>query len=73
MPARSPAAIRRSVEATREDLKYSLNDLQAKTNELPDWRRQLVENPDKALPAAAAAGFLLGGGIAGLLGLIGRR
>jgi hypothetical protein len=72
MPARSPEEIRQSVEATREELKYSLNDLQAKTNELTDWRRQLVENPDKALPGAAAAGFLLGGGIAGLLGLLRR-
>ena len=73
MPARSPEEIRRSVEATREELRHSLNDLQAKTSELTDWRRQLVQNPDKALPGAAAAGFLLGGGIAAFFGLFRRR
>jgi len=66
---RSPQQIRESVEATREELKLSLNDLQAKKEELTDWRGQLRENPDKALPAAAAAGFVLGGGIAALFGL----
>ena len=73
MPARSPEEIRRSVEATREELRHSLNDLQAKTSELTDWRRQLVENPDKALPGAAAAGVVLGGGIAAFFGLFRRR
>ena len=69
MPTRSPQEIRSSVEATRDELKHSLNDLQAKTQELTDWRGQLRENPDKALPAAAAVGFLLGGGIAAFFGL----
>ena len=70
---RSPQQIRESVEATREELKLSLDDLQAKTEELTDWRGHLRENPDKALPAAAAAGFVIGGGIAAFLGLFGRR
>ena len=72
-PARSPQEIRASVEATREELKLSLNDLQAKTEELTDWRGQLRENPDKALGAAAAAGFVLGGGIAAFFGVFGGR
>ncbi len=70
--SRSPEEIRRSVEATREELKHSLNDLQAKTDELTDWRGQLRANPDRALPGAAAAGFILGGGIAAFFGLFRR-
>lgn len=73
MAGRSPQEIRQSVQATRDELKLSLDDLQAKTEELTDWRRQLRENGDKALPAAAGAGFLLGGGIAAFFGLFRRR
>lgn len=72
MAARSPEEIRRSVEATRAELAYSLNDLQGKVRELTDWRRQLRENQRTAIVAAAVAGFVIGGGIAGFVSLFRR-
>jgi hypothetical protein len=71
--SRSPAEIRRSVEATRGELAYSLNDLQGKVRELTNWRRQLAENQRTATIAAAAAGFLIGGGLAATFSLFRRR
>ena len=74
MPAaRSPAEIRRSVQATRSDLTYSLNDLQGKVRELTNWRRQLAENQRTAAVGAAVAGFLIGGGVAATFSLFRRR
>jgi hypothetical protein len=71
-PGRSPEQIRRSVETTREELRVSLEQLQAKVRYLTDWRTQLINNRDRALIAAGLAGFVLGGGIAGVLGLLRR-
>ena len=70
--ARSPEEIRASVEATREELRYSLIDLQGKVNELSDWRAPLRRNRRTAMIAAAAAGFLVGGGVAAAVGLLRR-
>jgi hypothetical protein len=69
---RTPQDIRVSVQDTRRDLEYSLGDLQAKVRELTDWKKQLAENRQPALIGAAAAGFVLGGGIAGIVGLFKR-
>ena len=66
---RSPQEIRLSVQETRRDLEFSLGDLQSKVRELTDWKRQLSENREAALIGAAAAGFVIGGGIAGIVGL----
>jgi len=44
MPARSSEEIRRSLQSTRTELEYSLNDLQGKVRQLTNWRRQLAEN-----------------------------
>jgi hypothetical protein len=65
--------IRQSIEATREELAFSVNDLRSKVMEITDWRRQLSENRQTALVAAAAAGFVLGGGIAATFSLFRRR
>ncbi|MGI8750697.1 MAG: DUF3618 domain-containing protein [Thermoleophilaceae bacterium] len=74
LPAnRTPDQIRSSIEATRQDLTFSVNDLRSKVNELTNWRRQLVENRDAALATAAVAGFVLGGGIAATVSLFRRR
>jgi hypothetical protein len=73
MPAgRSSIEIRASVQETRRDLEYSVNDLKGKIAELTDWRRQLIEHKQQALIGAGAAGFILGGGIAGFVGLFKR-
>ena len=66
---RSPQEIRLSVQETRRDLEFSLGDLQSKVRELTNWKKQLSENRQAALIGAAAAGFVIGGGIAGFVGL----
>jgi hypothetical protein len=72
MAARSPEEIRRSLQATRTELEYSINDLQSKVRELTNWRRQLAENRRTAIIGAAVAGFLIGGGVAATFGLFRR-
>jgi uncharacterized protein DUF3618 len=71
--ARSPEQIRSSIEETRRELAFSVNDLRSKVTELTDWRRQLVENRQTALVGAAVAGFVIGGGIAATVSLFRRR
>jgi hypothetical protein len=73
MPDRSPEEIRQSLVATREELAFSLNDLQAKVGELTDWRRHLAENREIVIVGAAVAGFVIGGGVAAAVGLFRRR
>jgi hypothetical protein len=73
MAARSPEEIRASLQATRTELEYSINDLQGKFRQLTNWRRQLAENKQTAIVAAGVAGFLIGGGVAATFGLFKRR
>lgn len=74
MPAeRSPEQIRTSIEATRQELAFSVNDLRSKVGELTNWRRQLSENRQAALTGAAVAGFVIGGGLAATVSLFRRR
>ena len=73
MPDRSPAEIRLSVQETRRELEFSLNDLQAKVSELTDWRRQIAKHRQEIVIGAAGAGFGIGGGIAAALGVFRRR
>ena len=72
MPQRSPEEIRTSIEETRRELSYSVNDLQAKVREITNWRAKLAENQQAAIIGAAVAGFVIGGGIAGVVGLFRR-
>jgi hypothetical protein len=74
LPAnRTPEQIRSSIEETRQDLAFSVNDLRSKVGELTNWRRQLVDNREAALATAAVAGFVIGGGIAATVSLFRRR
>ena len=73
MPARTPQEIRASVENTRQELEYSLNDLQSKMTQLTDWKSQLAQHRKEVLIGAAVAGFVIGGGIAALTGVFRRR
>jgi dienelactone hydrolase len=73
MEARSPEQIRNSIEETRQELAFSVNDLRSKVMELTDWRRQLARNRQTALVGAAVAGFVIGGGVAATVSLLRRR
>ncbi len=59
MATRTPEEIRASVQETRRELEFSLNDLQAKVTELTDWRRQIAEHKREVIIGAAVAGFVL--------------
>jgi hypothetical protein len=67
---RTPEEIRRSIEANRADLGLALERLRAEVDEATNWRKQLNRYRREALIGAAAAGFVLGGGIAAILGLL---
>jgi hypothetical protein len=71
--SRSPELIRQSIEETRRELAFSVNDLRSKVTEITDWRGQLRRNRNQALIGAAVAGFVIGGGVAGMVSLIARR
>jgi hypothetical protein len=74
MPTRTPEQIRASIEQNRQELAVSIEALRNEVTALTDWRRQLRDHRREALIAAAVAGFVIGGGIAGVGGLLfGRR
>jgi hypothetical protein len=73
-PARTPEEIRASIEQNRTELAVSLDRLRGEVAELTDWRAQLRANQQQVTIGAAAAGFVLGGGIAAVGSLLfGRR
>lgn len=72
MPTRTPEEIRASIEQNREQLGASLERLRGEVVRLTDWRSQLRLHQSQAIVAAAVAGFVLGGGIAGLTALVAR-
>lgn len=75
MPARTPEEIRASIEANRQELAISIDRLRGEVAELTDWRKQLDLHRREALIGAAVAGFVIGGGIAAVGGILfgGRR
>lgn len=73
---RTPEQIRASIDRNREQLATSLVKLRGEVGELADWRSRLRENQGRLTGAAAAAGFVIAGGIGGLAGTLlhgGRR
>ncbi|HEU4973463.1 MAG TPA: DUF3618 domain-containing protein [Baekduia sp.] len=73
MPQRTPEEIRASIEANRAELAVSLDRLRGEVAVATDWRRQIREHQKQVLVGAAVAGFVLGGGIAAMGGLLRRR
>jgi hypothetical protein len=73
MPQRTPEEIRRSIESNRAELAVSLQKLRGEVAEVTDWRKQLREHQQEVLIGAAVAGFVLGGGIAAIGGLLRRK
>lgn len=70
MPTRTPEQIRASIEANRQELAASLTVVRDEVVRLTDWRAQLRAHRREAMVAAAVAGFVIGGGIAGATGLV---
>jgi hypothetical protein len=68
--SRSPEMIRASIEETRRELSFSVNDLRSKVTEITNWRGQLVRNRKAALIGAAVAGFVVGGGVAATVSIL---
>jgi hypothetical protein len=73
MPTRTPEEIRASIEQNRQELGESLAYLRDEVTQLTDWRSQLRAHQSQLLPVVVVAGFVAGGGLAGLTGLITRR
>ena len=71
---RTPQEIRRSIEANRAELGLAVEKLRSEVAEATDWRKHLRNNQKQVLIGAAVAGFVLGGGIGAMTGLLtGRR
>ena len=66
MATRSPEEIRRSIEANRAELGMAVEKLRQEVAVATDWRSQVAANKKQLLFGAAVAGFVLGGGIAGV-------
>lgn len=73
MPQRSPEEIRASIESNRVELGVAVEKLRVEVAELTDWRGQLRNHQREVMIGAAVAGFVIGGGVAGVLGLLRRR
>jgi len=73
MPTRTPEEIRASIEVNRRELGTSIERLHQEVAVLTDWRRHLVVHQKKAVIGAAVAGFIIGGGIGAIGGLLRRR
>ena len=71
--SRSPEQIRASIEENRRELGLAIERLQGEVAELTDWRKKVAQNQRQILIGAAVAGFVLGGGLAGITGLFRRR
>jgi hypothetical protein len=72
--ARTAEEIRGSIEAHRAELSLSVDNLRRELTRATDWRAQFRRHKREVLVGAAVAGFVLGGGIAALTGLVsGRR
>lgn len=59
-PGRSPAEIRRDIEAKRLQLGGSVEALRVRVNALTDWRRQAEEHKQQLIVGAAVVGFAIG-------------
>jgi len=57
---RSPAEIRSSIEANRQELAVSVERLRAEVTRVTDWRSHVERHRPEIIAGAAAVGLLLG-------------
>ena len=67
-PPRSPDELRASIAQRQTDLAQSLTQLRGEVVAVADWRTQVNRHRPMVLATAAVAGFVIGGGIAALIG-----
>ena len=70
---RSPEQIRQDIEQHRRELGDAVGRLRVEMQRATDWRAQLVAHQQQVMIGAAVAGFLIGGGLAGVTGLFRRK
>ena len=70
---RSPEEIRRDIEQHRRELGEAVDRLRGDVKRATDWRAQIVQNQQKVMIGAAVAGFVIGGGIAVIPRIFGRK
>jgi hypothetical protein len=70
---RSPEEIRRDIERHRVELGEAVDRLRTEVQRATDWRSQVVQHQQQVLIGAAVAGFVIGGGIAGITGILRRK
>jgi hypothetical protein len=73
MATRSPEQIRQSIESNRAELGVAVERLRTEVTVATDWRRQVRTHQQQILIGAVVAGFVLGGGLAGVTGIFRRR
>jgi hypothetical protein len=73
MAGRTPEEIRQSIESNRQELVGAVDTLRAEVAVATDWRRHIRLHQREVLIGAAVAGFVIGGGLAAVGGLFGRR
>ncbi len=67
-PAQTLDQLRASIAQRQSDLAGSLTELRREVVSLADWRSQVNRHRPKVLVGAVVAGFVIGGGIAALIG-----
>ena len=70
MSKRTPEEVRQSIEANRAELAVSVEKLRGEVVKATDWRAQLRAHKREVIIGAAVAGFVVGGGIAAMTGLL---
>ena len=60
MAGRSPAEIRSSIEANRQELAVSVERLRGEVTRITDWRSQVERRRPEIIAGAAVVGLLVG-------------
>ena len=69
---RTPEQIRADIEQHRRELGEAVERLRGEIKRATDFRSLIVQNQQKVLIGAAVTGFVVGGGIAGVTGILRR-